>query len=140
MNDSSIYKIELEVKKSTNINKKLVTKLIIKDSIQYILGRSYDEADIVLNDPRASRQHFVIRIYYNQLWIDDLETKNGTFLNGEKITKHHLSVGDVISLGEHIISIANITAIHDEKDITSMISCKTIEEEIGFGDIVRSIA
>ena len=63
------------------------------------IGRSKN-CDIVINDKKASRKHVVIQKLGNHFVIKDLETVNGTFLNGKKFTEQELSGQDLIKIGE----------------------------------------
>lgn len=46
----------------------------------FSLGRS-SENNFVLSDPFASQEHAVINIKNGQYWLEDLGSKNGTYLN-----------------------------------------------------------
>jgi len=48
------------------------------------IGRAA-ENDVVIRDPRASRQHACIRRQGQYLLLEDLGSANGTFLNGERV-------------------------------------------------------
>jgi hypothetical protein len=62
-----------------------------------VLGRGAD-ADIRINDPAVSRQH--LRITYGQgAAFEDLETRNGTTLNGETTKAASLKDGDTLLIG-----------------------------------------
>ena len=63
-----------------------------------ILGR-LDTNDIPVKDGKASREHAKIYKQGEQYAIVDLNSSNGTFVNGEKITKRILKNGDEISIG-----------------------------------------
>jgi len=63
-----------------------------------ILGR-LDTNDIPVHDAKASREHAKIYRQGEQFAIVDLNSSNGTFVNGEKITKRILKPGDLISIG-----------------------------------------
>jgi len=63
-----------------------------------ILGR-LDTSDIPVKDGKASREHAKIYKQGEQFAIVDLNSSNGTFVNGEKITKRILKNGDEISIG-----------------------------------------
>jgi predicted component of type VI protein secretion system len=63
------------------------------------VGRA-PESNIVLNTRSVSRHH--ARIFYegNHFWIKDLESANGTRVNGKKITLQMLSDADKVIFGE----------------------------------------
>ena len=63
-----------------------------------ILGR-LDTNDIPVKDGKASREHAKIYKQGDQYAIVDLNSSNGTFVNGEKITKRILKNGDEIAIG-----------------------------------------
>jgi len=63
-----------------------------------ILGR-LDTNDIPVKDGKASREHAKIYKQGEQYAIVDLNSSNGTYVNGEKITKRILKSGDEIEIG-----------------------------------------
>lgn len=73
-----------------------------------ILGRAL-EADIRINDVRASRLHARITTEHESATnetryrITDLDSTNGTLLNGHPITECFLHDGDKILIGEHLM-------------------------------------
>lgn len=70
-----------------------------------IVGRSA-ECDICIEDAKLSRQHFVIETINNKFVISDLNTTNGTFLNGTRVsTKQLLQPRDKIVAGTCIFII-----------------------------------
>ena len=86
------------------------------------LGRSA-ENQIVLNDPRISREHAQIREIDGRFKIFDLNSKGGTFINHLQINEKLLESGDVISLaGYSIIFIKNFMTIKNEIDETAPLS------------------
>lgn len=65
-----------------------------KDTI--ILGRD-DECDIVLAERQVSRQHIRIHWEGNRYYVTDLESKNGTWVNGQRLEgTRELNDGDEI--------------------------------------------
>ncbi len=75
---------------------------------EVILGRALG-ADFRLNDFKVSRQHASITTIYEaekgetKYLLTDLDSKNGTFINGEKIGREWLHNGDKIGLGELLL-------------------------------------
>lgn len=63
-----------------------------------ILGR-LDSNDVPIRDGKASREHAKIYQQGQQYAIVDLNSSNGTFVNGQKITKRVLEPGDEVSIG-----------------------------------------
>ena len=66
-----------------------------------IVGRSSTECDIYCDDPHMSKQHFMISVEDNGLFVMDLDSTNGTSLNGVSLGKDpmRLSSGDSINAG-----------------------------------------
>lgn len=63
------------------------------------IGRSED-SDIFLVDPSVSRNHASVKIEADDVTVTDLESTNGTFVNGDRITgSRHLVSGDVLTFG-----------------------------------------
>ncbi len=67
-----------------------------------IIGRS-EEADIALLEPTVSRKHACITLSEGEIWLEDMESKHGTFVNSKRITHHRLKVGDLIVIGLSIV-------------------------------------
>jgi hypothetical protein len=56
--------------------------------------------DIVLEDVAVSSQHCRIRLEQGRFVLHDLKSTNGTLVNDQKVSRHTLSEGDVIRIGE----------------------------------------
>jgi pSer/pThr/pTyr-binding forkhead associated (FHA) protein len=71
---------------------------------QIVVGRSSD-LDMVLVEDMVSRKHARITMQGDQIWIEDLGSTNGTFVNGEKIKRAHLKEGDRVLIGTSILKV-----------------------------------
>jgi pSer/pThr/pTyr-binding forkhead associated (FHA) protein len=67
-----------------------------------VLGRASD-CEVVLADPRSSRRHSQIQPVGHGFVISDLDSMNGTVVNGTPIREHPLSDGDEIRLGSTVL-------------------------------------
>lgn len=59
--------------------------------------------DIALEDINTSRRHAEIFLRGGELYIRDLHSTNGTFVNGAQIEEAKLSSGDQISIGDTVL-------------------------------------
>jgi pSer/pThr/pTyr-binding forkhead associated (FHA) protein len=64
-----------------------------------VLGRSEKHANVVLRDERLSRAHCRIEPRDGDWAVVDLDSQNGTFLNGKRVRESMLRRGDVITIG-----------------------------------------
>jgi len=67
-----------------------------------VIGRGKD-ADIRVDNPLVSRAHALL-IFKDGHWVvEDLDSPNGLYLNGERTKSSRLEVGDRIELGRHVL-------------------------------------
>lgn len=109
-----------KVEVSDNMGTDLKAMLLFTDGEKYQLheglttiGRGI-ENDLTIDNLLLSRHHARITIQNNQTIITDLNSINGTFVNGNKIEKHILLSGDVLTLGD--ISMIYITDDESENN------------------------
>ncbi len=85
------------------------------------IGRHPDN-DIVLKDDRAvSGRHAVIITIMSDSFLEDLDSTNGTMVNGRQVGKHPLSNGDVIQVGRHSLKYTGAVTDYDDDFEKTMI-------------------
>ncbi|MDH3748324.1 MAG: FHA domain-containing protein [Gammaproteobacteria bacterium] len=67
---------------------------------RYTIGRLPDN-DVRIDNPAVSGHHSLIINILNDSFLEDLNSTNGTYVNGKLIKKHALQHGDVITIGHH---------------------------------------
>ncbi|MGE5123299.1 MAG: FHA domain-containing protein, partial [Acidobacteriaceae bacterium] len=75
---------------------------IIPDIHTLIIGRA-DECDIRLDHPEVSRQHARIQQLDRKYWLADLNSTNGTYVNGKQIKQTELKEGDLIQIAHYLL-------------------------------------
>ncbi len=73
---------------------------------RYTIGRLPDN-DVRIDNPAVSGHHSLIINILNDSFLEDLNSTNGTYVNGKLIKKHALQHGDVITIGHHQLRFAD---------------------------------
>ena len=104
----------------------------------FLVGRS-PQAHFRLgpDDMYISRWHFLLMISPPSCHIQDIQSKNGTYVNGIKISEAELHAGDRITIGKTVLEVAieseeskpvRIFCANCQKDITEEVAGKRVEE------------
>lgn len=98
-------------------NKRERVKRHVIEAGRVLIGRSRNCA-ISLDEELISREHAAILNEESGLWLQDLGSRNGTRLNGQRIVdRQKLSDGDTVSLGSHELRVslmAEVLAADDQ--------------------------
>jgi pSer/pThr/pTyr-binding forkhead associated (FHA) protein len=81
---------------------------------RYTIGRLPDN-DIRIDNPAVSGHHALVINILNDSFLEDLNSTNGTYVNGKIIKKHALQHGDVITVGHHALRFVD-SETEDEQD------------------------
>ncbi|MES2745907.1 MAG: FHA domain-containing protein [Bdellovibrionota bacterium] len=76
-----------------------------------IFGR--EKADIIVSDLEVSATHCQIQCIEDTYHIFDMNSSNGTFVNGQRIVKARLKEGDVLEIGKTVFRFG----LEDEKNV-----------------------
>jgi pSer/pThr/pTyr-binding forkhead associated (FHA) protein len=79
------------------------------------VGRHPDN-DISLNDKAVSGRHAVVITILRDSFLEDLNSTNGTQVNGKQIAKHPLANGDTISVGRNTLKYYSEAVAGEEDD------------------------
>ncbi len=94
-----------------------------------LLGRS-PACLIVLGSERVSREHAVVRRIHSGLQIEDLGSRNGTWVNGTRIRYPTvLQSGDEILLGEDLLEVVIRQNAQVPETVSGLVSPLTAELE-----------
>jgi DNA-binding NtrC family response regulator len=63
-----------------------------------IIGRGLP-SDIAIPDRNLSRQHALVEMIDGRVWVEDLQSTNGTYVNGTRIDRCAISAADEVTLG-----------------------------------------
>lgn len=82
---------------------------------RYTVGRLPDN-DVRIDNPAVSGHHSLIINILNDSFLEDLNSTNGTYVNGKLIKKHALQHGDVITIGHHQLRYSDQHTVQPEQD------------------------
>lgn len=77
-------------------------KKVKLEKAKITLGRGLN-VDLTIQDRLSSRLHCSIEFKNNAWHVSDLKSRNGTYLNGERIQEARLNIGDRIRIGETVL-------------------------------------
>jgi len=87
------------------------------ERLPVLIGRS-KICDLIIPDSMSSRQHCVLELASDQsLKLVDLQSGNGTFVKGQKISVQELWAGDSFQVGDHEIRLLKISRPKEESTV-----------------------
>ena len=104
---------------------------------RYTIGRLPDN-DIRIDNPAVSGHHSLIINILNDSFLEDLNSTNGTYVNGKLIKKHAMQHGDVITVGHHQLRFVEDDEQQDEFEKTMVIqpSARPVEKIQNAAEVV----
>ena len=100
------------------------------------IGRS-PEADVVILDEKASRIHCGIRLWDGEFYVKDLKSRNGTYVNDQRVDVAKLKSGDRIRVGSILFSF------DQDPNKSAGVALQEMEEEMaqgkGYSTILQEI-
>jgi len=82
---------------------------------RYTIGR-LPSNDVRIDNPTVSGHHSLIINILNDSFLEDLNSTNGTYVNGKLIKKHALQHGDVVTIGRHQLRFVDSGADDEAQD------------------------
>jgi pSer/pThr/pTyr-binding forkhead associated (FHA) protein len=83
------------------------TEYPLPDGRELVWGRM-SVANVVISDDKTSRRHASVTVASGQVSVQDLGSRNGTYINGERITKETLKPGDHLAVGDCVLVLVTI--------------------------------
>ncbi len=113
----------------------LAEKLDLADEVPLTgdrrIGRDAAAVDIVLDHPAVSRVHAEVRVRSGQVWLRDLGSSNGTFVNGERISgRHQLKAGDKVDIGPYSLEFTGHSFARSSRVGNIRIVAKNLVREV----------
>lgn len=105
--------------------------VLLRVAHRELLGRA-DECSIQLHDPRISRQHAEISASDGALWVQDLGSQNGTWVNNSRVSRVRLRLGDLLRVGQFRFQVVVATE-------TQSRSVHMVEEPTASHQLVRRV-
>ena len=96
---------------------------------RYTIGRLHDN-DIRIDNPAVSGHHSLIINILNDSFLEDLNSTNGTYVNGKLIKKHAMQHGDTITIGQHQLRFVEEDEQQDEFEKTMVIQPSALPVEM----------
>jgi sigma-B regulation protein RsbU (phosphoserine phosphatase) len=89
---------------------------IVLDHFPFSVGRRTDR-DLVLTDPRVSREHALFMRENDGIYLEDQNSRQGTFINGERVTRQKLLRNDRLEFG---VQGASFVLFNPDRSVSSV--------------------
>lgn len=80
-------------------------KFKLNDGEFVVIGRDRDSCQVPLADDMCSGQHCKVTLSNNCIYIEDMNSKNGIYLNGVRVIKQRMFKDDKIKMGDSVMYI-----------------------------------
>ncbi|MGV1099192.1 FHA domain-containing protein [Thiovibrio sp. JS02] len=111
------------------LNDRVITRFTIHEGGKLIIGRSPD-ADVVIDNTAVSRHHSSLELRDGRHYLADMNSTNGTTVNGKKITsKVPITEKDVIYIGKFRLTQSSAA---DQNASSSYATSMDLDEETVF--------
>lgn len=80
--------------------------------------------DIVIDNLAVSGEHAAIQMSGVDVWLEDLNSTNGTYVNGRAIKRQQLQSGDTVEVGKYKIKFVGDGAASESFDKTMVVTPK----------------
>ncbi len=115
------------IKSCLILETKLTTKRVFPFYAKMIIGR-HSTNDIPLPDRTVSKRHAVIGRVRGQAVVKDLDSRNGTLVNGQKVEKAILSCGDRLKVGSVMLRFFQEDETPQGKDAESTTTPQCVQK------------
>lgn len=115
----------------------------VKESL--VLGRDRDVATLVIPDPQVSRAHCALRRDPKGFILEDLGSRNGTWLNGKKVASAEVKPRDKVKIGRSELTfelIGSLSGEYTDPLLGTALSGYKLEEVLGkgsYGTVYRGL-
>jgi ABC transport system ATP-binding/permease protein len=120
------------LKRQSVANEKEVLFAIPQANSAIVIGRS-DQSDIIVDNPTVSRSHALIQCDEQGCRITDLNSFNGTYVNGQRIQTQSLTDGDQIVIGSSLIYFDRSALSQFSRGSGIKVDCVNLKKVVGKG-------
>jgi pSer/pThr/pTyr-binding forkhead associated (FHA) protein len=98
------------------------------------VGRGEQNA-VVIADPSLSRKHAVLQVTASGVVVEDMESSNGTFVNGVRVGRRALAHGDRVRFGNVELEVASSAGPAAKRLLGLSLADRSVQLAVGMGVI-----
>jgi len=117
-------------------NDVVIDQIVIKQGDMNIGRRP--GSDILLDNMAVSGSHASIFTIGEDSFVQDTNSTNGTFVNNNRISKHRLENGDVITIGNHSLTYVNENAAKKATNFAKTVIISPQQQESALAEAAKT--
>ncbi len=94
------------------------------------IGREHSVNNVLLDNPQVSRRHVQLTNTSGQFKLADLNSTNGTFVNGQRVGQADLNDGDIINIGPYRFMFANGFLHRSQEDDSVRVDVLNLSKQV----------
>ena len=106
----SALRLQAEVLREGNVS---LGSYVTEGEDRFIIGSS-KRADLVVPHDQVSQIHAMLRLVESDIFLYDLGSENGTFVEGKKIVERKLTPGEIFEIGGHRVRVNLLDQLTNE--------------------------
>ena len=94
-----------------------------------VIGRQ-PGLDLTLSSPYVSERHAELTVFADRLYVTDLDSRNGTYVNGKRVRRAQLGIGDVLLMGDVAVRLDRDLDADERQDSRSAADSELLSEQL----------
>ncbi len=99
-------------------------EVLLLTPLPFLVGR-HPSCQLVIDDPSVSRRHAQVYLHNGEMWLRDLGSRNGTFVDGRQLEAKRLTDGTLLQIGNHTSFRFTVVSVRQARVLRELFESST---------------